>query len=72
VARRDFGTPHGGYEGCRTQSYQKPAVPGRAADFKSWLPIAIAAIVVLPLYYVITGRCSGLLNGGQKNRKLCI
>ncbi len=34
------------------------------ADFKSWLPIAIALIVALLLYYVISGRCGELLSGG--------
>jgi hypothetical protein len=35
----------------------------RVADFKSWLPIAIAAIVGVLLYHAISGRCGELLNG---------
>jgi hypothetical protein len=35
----------------------------RVADFKSWLPIAIAVIVGVLFYYVITGRCGELLSG---------
>lgn len=36
----------------------------RVVDFKSWLPIAMAAIVAVLLYYVISGRCGELLSGG--------
>jgi hypothetical protein len=35
--------------------------PMRIANFKSWLPIAIAAIVAVLLYYVVSGRCGELL-----------
>jgi hypothetical protein len=48
-------------EGCRRQPQQKAVVPGRVAEFESWLPIAIAVIVALRLYYVISGRCGELL-----------
>jgi hypothetical protein len=34
----------------------------RIADFKSWLPIAIAVIVAMLLYYAISGRCGEMLN----------
>ena len=33
------------------------------ADFKSWLPTAIAAIVVLLLYHAISGRWGEFLSG---------
>jgi hypothetical protein len=33
----------------------------RVADFKSWLPIAIAVIAAMLLYYAISGRCGELL-----------
>ena len=34
----------------------------RIADFKNWLPIAIAAVVASLLYYAIAGRCGGLMS----------
>jgi hypothetical protein len=38
----------------------------RIADLKSWLPIAIAVIVVTLLLYAISGRCGRLLSGSPR------